>query len=362
MSAWVRSVAFLQGESISSWIIRAALAQGCDPLTLTGSIWPRWRVWTLDVDRGLASEKLLVLAKASGVPSSMFEVSCLRIDAEKIAGHQLNNMGTWPWILTLGARNRKRFAGMQYCPACLASDAIPYLRREWRFAWQTSCSAHQILLIDRCWSCDALVTPHRLVAEDEHLAVCAQCKADLRLAKRIAIRHEAKNFQENANAVLANSKADFDNQMLSVHQWFELARFCVGLIRYSARSETSCISVALHSLRIPIASNNPPIFSVQLELLSAVQREILFANVFHLMSSTREDFLCAFKSAGVSMNSLQAIAHDMPYALSEIAGRLANNGRDRRKRTGLSQKPKSKRTVKMMWARLLRKMGIRSDE
>jgi len=184
----------------------------------------------------------------------------------------------------------------------------------------------------------------------------------LRLAKRIAIRHEAKNFQENANAVLAKSKADFDNQMLSVHQWFELARFCVGLIRYSARSETSCISVALHSLRIPIASNNPPIFSVQLELLSAVQREILFANVFHLMSSTREDFLCAFKSAGVSMNSLQAIAHDMPYALSEIAGRLANNGRDRRKRTGLTQKPKSKRTVKMMWARLLRKMGIRSDE
>jgi hypothetical protein len=362
MSVWVRSVAFLPGESISSWMIRAALAQGCDPLTLTGSLWPRWRVWTLDVDRGLDADTLLVAAKVSGIAPSVFEQSGLRIDAEKIAGRQLDGTGTWPWILTLGSRNRKRLAGMQYCPMCLAVDNTPYFRREWRFAWQTACLQHDTRLIERCWSCDVLVTPHRLVAEDGHLARCAWCKADLRLAQRMTIQYAAKDFQGQAQAVMAASSGSFDGQILSAHRWFELAKFCAGLVRYSVRNDTSCLSAALRYLGVPMASVDSPVFITPFEQLPTAQREMLFANVCHLLSFTRYDFIDAFKSAGVSQNSLRAIDRNVPDALSTITDQLAINNRVRQKGTCVALKPKSKRTVKIMWARFLRKMGMRLNE
>jgi len=69
---WVRSVPMLPDEIISSWLVRAALAQGCDPMVLTGEIWPKWRIWTRDVDRFLDETPLTRLVASSGIPLSFF--------------------------------------------------------------------------------------------------------------------------------------------------------------------------------------------------------------------------------------------------------------------------------------------------
>jgi len=361
MNTWVRSVPFLPGESLYSWVVRAALAQGCDPLVMTGSIWPRWRIWTLDFDRGIDADKLRLLVKASGIASRSFEECFLRRDAEKISGHTLTDAGTWPWILTLGSRNRKRFAGMQYCPICFATTE-PYLKRAWRFAWHTVCADHQVTLVDRCWSCSALVSPHRLVAECYNIAQCFNCAADLRLAKPLQGSMLAHDFQYRADVALALSQGKFDGQNWSTHHWFHLARFFVRLTRYALRNETGGAFFALRELGLLTAPNHIPVYGVSLELMSPIQRVALFEQVSLLMSLQVADLARTFKSAGMSVNSLCAISAELPHPIHGLMNELSRRNHQVHRKGVALMKPKSKRTVNMMWARLLRKMGMRPDE
>lgn len=361
MNAWVRSVPFLPGESLYSWMVRAALAQGCDPLVMTGSIWPRWRIWTLDFDRGIDADKLRLLVKASGIASGSFEERFLREEAEKISGHTLPDAGTWPWILTLGSRNRKRSAGMQYCPVCFAT-AEPYLKRAWRLAWHTVCADHQVILVDRCWSCNALVSPHRLVAGCNNIAKCFNCAADLRCAEPFHGSRLAHDFQCRSDAVLASSQGKFDGRDWSAHHWFNLARFFVGLTRYALRSETCGAFLALRELGLLTTPHQMPVYSVSLELMSPGQRVALFEKVSQLMSMPSADLARAFKAAGMSVNSLCAISAELPHPIQGLFNELSRRDHHTHRKGVASMKPKSKRTVDVMWKRLLRKMGMRPDE
>ena len=78
MASWPINVALQEDESLSSWLSRAALENGCDPLVLTGNVWPKWRVWTTDIDRGMSEERLLTLEKASCINVQSFEAASLR--------------------------------------------------------------------------------------------------------------------------------------------------------------------------------------------------------------------------------------------------------------------------------------------
>ena len=146
----------------------AALRQGCDPLSLTGAIWPTWRIWTRDIDREIPLARMRPLVNASGISSAKFQKAGMRDDCEKVVGYSLPETRTWPWLLALGSRNRTRHGGQQVCTLCLAEDSTPYLRRHWRFAWHTGCRFHGVQLVDECPACKAPIEPHRLTAEDQH--------------------------------------------------------------------------------------------------------------------------------------------------------------------------------------------------
>ena len=70
-------VALLGDESLSSWLVRAALAHGCEPAVLAGWLCPSARIWTTDVDRGVAAEHRAVLARASGIETKAIEGASL---------------------------------------------------------------------------------------------------------------------------------------------------------------------------------------------------------------------------------------------------------------------------------------------
>ena len=53
----LRLVAPAPDELISSWLARAALHAGCDPLDLTACLWPGWRAWIRELDLGLPSDR-----------------------------------------------------------------------------------------------------------------------------------------------------------------------------------------------------------------------------------------------------------------------------------------------------------------
>ncbi len=254
MTTWTIPVPMQLDESISSWLARAALAQGCDPLALTGAIWPGWRVWSLDPDRGIPEEKLGALSEVSGISVSDFQRAALHDDVEKIAGASLPNALAWPWVLALGSRNRKKRGWQQYCPACLAQDAKPYFRRGWRFAWHIGCQEHESMLLDRCPACGAHVDPHLLLAEDRCMAFCSHCKADLRKTSSSPVRKEAQAFQRMADDTLSKGEGTFGGQQISLPDWFATVHFFIGLIRRASIHDGSKLAGAIRLLGIHLAA------------------------------------------------------------------------------------------------------------
>lgn len=233
MSApWPVHVPLLPDELFSTWLSRAALAQGCDPMVLTGVLWPRWRAWTRDLDRGLSEDRLDVLVRKSGLSHARLEEATLRPVVRAIAPHFVESKSSWPWVMAQGSRNRRRFGGLQYCPHCLAEDPQPYFRRRWRLAWHVGCEQHGCLLSDHCGHCRRPVEPHRSRARDEVQTLCADCRGDLRAGRTAPACSDTLAFQRAADAVLTAGGGAWDGQTLDPAAWFGAARHhAAGRIR-----------------------------------------------------------------------------------------------------------------------------------
>jgi TniQ len=220
---WAIHVAMLPDELFSTWLVRAALAQGCDPIHLTGSLWPQWRAWTVDMDRGLRADRLTILATRSGLDESLLEAGMLHPLLMLVAPSVRFEQATWPWILSLGSRNRRRHGGLQFCPQCLAEDERPYFRRAWRLAWHVGCVRHGTLLADYCGRCRAPAEPHRVRAFDLTLCKCPSCGYDLRRTTTAAACSDALIFQGLADQVLINGHGLWSESVVTREAWFSLA-------------------------------------------------------------------------------------------------------------------------------------------
>ncbi len=225
---WTIHVTVLPDELFSTWLVRAALAQGCDPLHLTGALWPRWRAWTVDLDRGLRDDRLATLAARSGVEAVRLEAATLRPVLAAVAPSVKPVRANWPWVLAQGSRNRRRRGGLQFCPPCLDEDTTPYFRRAWRLAWHVGCTRHRTLLADHCGHCQASVEPHRLRAGDVTLCRCPTCGHDLRRTTTAAACALALAFQVKADQVLADGLATWSASSVSREAWFRLAGIHAG--------------------------------------------------------------------------------------------------------------------------------------
>lgn len=220
---WAIHVGLLPDELFSMWLVRAALAQGCDPMHLTGALWPRWRAWTVDLDRGINEHRMTILAARSGVDASRLEGATLRPVLAAVAPSVKPEQATWPWVLAQGSRNRRRCGGLQFCPPCLAEDMTPYFRRSWRLAWHVGCVRHRTLLADHCGHCHALVEPHRVRTCDATLCRCPSCGHDLRYTTTGEVCPQALAFQITADQVLIHGHGTWLSAQVSREAWFQLA-------------------------------------------------------------------------------------------------------------------------------------------
>lgn len=204
------------------------MAQGCDPMVLTGVLWPGWRAWTRDLDRGLSEDRLDALVSKSGLCSTRLEEATLRPVMRAIAPHFVESRTIWPWVMAQGSRNRRRFGGLQYCPQCIAEDRHPYFRRRWRLAWHIGCEHHRCLLADHCGHCRAPVEPHRCRARDEVQTLCPNCRSDLRAARTGPVCPDLLAFQRSADAVLSAGGGTWAGETLDSAAWFGAARRHAG--------------------------------------------------------------------------------------------------------------------------------------
>lgn len=353
---WTLQVPLLADESLSSWLARAALRQGCDPLTLTGSIWPRWRVWTQDIDRGIPSIRLKSLVRASGTSPSEFQQAALRSVCEKANGQPLAANHTWPWLLALGTRNRMRHGGQQYCPLCLAQDTSPYFRRPWRLAWHVGCPLHGVPLIDACPTCQAPIEPHRLVAEDSHLGQCSRCRLDLRNPVCAPLLQDSLRFQQLADEALQTNHAVLGDKDVSPSEWFATMAFLLSVVRRASRRTASAPAHTLRSLGVPVTESLLPVTGLPFELLPISERSALLTATQRVLDVGLNEVFAAFRKNEVKTTALHDQRKPPPVVVRSMMVSGPSHLKTSRTSLQLSHQPKSKQAVQAMWARLQRRI------
>ena len=337
---WVASTDIQPDEIFSSWLVRSALINGCDPMTLTWDIWPRWRVWTTDIDRGPPLERLAPLSRLSGIPTAQLQLTTLHSIASSITAPPSPN-SVWPWILAIGARGSSRRSGQQYCPQCLKEDHKPFFRIQWRFGWHTVCSKHGHSLLDRCPACHLPIQPHQLKAESRIITLCPKCGMDLRKAKSHEAHPNLLALQIVADSVVANRCGPFGNHALSVAEWFELAYFFSLLTRRFAVAATNAHKQLANIFNLTDLHTCTPPRKDRIEMLRIHDRQLLLKGVAVIMKKGPDFLQEAMVKAKASRQSLCPKGVALPRILNPIFERLPDNPLPRnRKRSVKSYPPK----------------------
>ena len=358
IARWAIVPALEEDELLSSWLIRTALAQGCDPLVLTGHLWPKWRIWTLDADRGLPADRLTRLAAASGVDEARLDAASLRVLNERLQPNSTSS-AIWPWLLALGSRNRRRYGGLQYCPRCFAEDVTPYFRRAWRMAWHTTCAVHEEGLRDRCHACNAVPEPHRMVAGDGCIDRCATCRADLKEASPLSADLDALAFQNMADQVLQAGAGQFGGSPLVASAWFSLAHFLITLIRRVVAMQPQGLGEFLSQLSTrPLDIPFPTNAQLAIELLPVATRTALFRPLPELLEAGSVRMLTAAQGAHLTAASFASLRQRIPEALHPfLSGLPTGNQGERRSPRKPSLAPRSPAAVLRHCVRMHRRFA-----
>jgi len=257
-------------ELLSSWLARVAVHSGCDPLTLTGAIWPKWRIWTVDVDRGLTASRAMQAAQWFECEPETVHAATLQDLRVRLHGSTAQYSPVLPWITTLGSRNRLRYAGSPCCPQCLASDPQPFFRRAWRLAFVVGCEVHGSRLIDRCPYCRALIAPHRCISKLQNLGRCSTCGEDVCRYVPSAVEADALTFQRLALNVLITGEGLWGCDSVPSVEWFRRVR--------SAVTPSRCEVVRTESQKADLRPHN-----LLLEMQSPREREARFCGLVTIL-------------------------------------------------------------------------------
>jgi hypothetical protein len=182
-------------ELLSSWFVRLAYAHGDKVQSLASRIWGRSHglLHQSDMDRGGSWATMQRLAQVSRLPLQQLEAATL----SSYDGWLFTSMarrGAVHWVMPVVDRLHRRLAfGQQVCPACLAEDKVPYLRKSWRLSLHCLCVEHRCLLLDRCAECQAPLLAHRgdvgnfVPPADAGPARCPRCRHDHRTSPAAAV-------------------------------------------------------------------------------------------------------------------------------------------------------------------------------
>ncbi|MGD8248502.1 TniQ family protein [Ralstonia pseudosolanacearum] len=354
---WTIPVDLQSDELLSSWLVRVALENGCDPLALTAALWPSRRAWSSDIDRYLPEFCQQVLVAKGGIDSNVIRGAMLVDVARCICDDVLPMHGRWPWILAVRARNRRRLGGLQFCPDCLAADQRPFFRRRWRFAWCAVCLRHGRMLLDHCPHCHAAIEPHRLTAELKSVAQCATCTALLTDAGQGAPAEPfAAQLQASTELALAGNGIEYANAHLSITEWFAILDTWLGLARRAALAKEQGL------MRLVAMLGFPPLPWTETrtwESFEAAERAVLLTVVGKLISLDASQLVASFLDAGLSRQA--AFPRGVPPipVMRDIAGALPDRLRHRRcsNRMRCDKKlpePRSRREVARRMERLRR--------
>lgn len=198
---WPVRPPLLDGELLSSWICRLAVANGLAPVALHEILsvaeGPTGKGW---MDRSPSPELAHYIARQADQPIERILCAApLRparlIDRNDFIGRFVAaspKLVLRPNVTAKDANEPERDAAyLPYCPQCLTEDEEPFMRMEWRTRFATGCERHGIRLQHCCPHCRGQIKP--LMAKHlDGICFCARCGGDIRQAAAIALSQREK--------------------------------------------------------------------------------------------------------------------------------------------------------------------------
>lgn len=208
----------LKDEILSSWLIRLSIANGMEPVSFTNAIFSEQRFWNKDIDRKISDKCKLILSKTLSLNTQDIENMTLEPLIKSILPVcKIDNRKMWLFVIPLGQRGGNRANGLHFCPQCLAGKT-PYLKKQWKLAWNVGCPTHNIKLMSECEKCGKVFSPHLITYYNPRIYICPNCGFDLRKSKQEAIDKEILLFQEVVNKSLFNNITDINLPLIKYNQ------------------------------------------------------------------------------------------------------------------------------------------------
>lgn len=192
----------LPDELLSSWFVRVAEANEIKLQTLSWLLFGYNRSpWNRDIDHIAPPWFAEAVCMHTGIGYD--EVYRTTLDGYFTRLYpKRRSSGQLRWVLPIisyGAMHQGY--GMQFCPACLAQDAAPYFRKQWRLALFTYCPIHGCALHDACPICGVPVAYFRHdfgkeISLTKGIACCWNCEFDFREAERKAAKFPTDELRE----------------------------------------------------------------------------------------------------------------------------------------------------------------------
>lgn len=355
----------LQGESLTSWIVRAALRQGCSPLTFTYYYWSECRIWTYDVDKGFeyidaqihSDVAVLAVTTLNTVDNQTL------ISFSKSLSIKSDSKVALTWTQPLSKRNRYSRIGYPYCSECMRDDKKVYLKLQWRFTWSVCCIEHRKFLQGDCPYCNHPYQPQLINPEQKFINRCHLCDSKLDKAVSTVVPSETVyQFQILANQVLHDKQGVILGEVVSIADWFDYLLFLINLIRQALKNASYMFGKLLSELGIDLSELSLPKTGLRFDFLPLEERTVLIEQAYYLLQITCDDWKYHCQELNITQNSFQWSKRTVvPKAFCQIYNQLPKVPAREYKAQLSDMQPASPEAVMAAWSRLQRKIEMRNN-
>lgn len=324
----------LPDELLSSWIVRLAYAHDLKLRTFVRLAFPvQHEIWYRDIDRLAPLALLKELSAHTGLSLDKVETTTLRAYEGRIYRYY-RAFGVQQWILPLMVWEwQHQGYGLQFCPACLAEDPVPYYRKRWRVAFYTWCCRHQLMLHDRCPRCGAPVSFHRRdlnagsIDQVGAITLCDHCNFDFReTPEQLPVFFETSSKTAFEDALLRLEYRGRRCKPHGVGYYDVLHQLChLATVRYRNVSLARFAEVAM---QVPV--NEGLAAKAVFETRDVHERHHIAQLAFWYMADLKERLAAAWNAGAITQSALLRDFEDCPASFRKMTKHFS----DWRKRSG----------------------------
>lgn len=312
-----------EDETLTSWIIRNAIANGSDPRSFAIATFNKDSTWYRDIDRYLPHDKAMQLSQLCTLSLEKIKALTLEPLVQRLShkSHKDNPCSKWQLITPIGLKGSIRTNGFYFCPNCLAEDTV-YLKKQWKLAWVIACSEHRNLLVLTCQQCGQVFSPYKATYEQPHLYICTNCGFDLRESSTEDANDEILQFQEELSHIAFDgfTKTRFPILEADTKDLFlTLTLFLSLFVHINKKEKYAAIFKVLemnskHTFR---TSNNTTFARMHLK-----DKEHLLRLASRLFRMSLDDIITLFKEIGMTQYGLKRTFKSISPTVRHILNHL----------------------------------------